>query len=172
MEIYTLNHGIFHGATMFVIGGTAKEAVEKLEPDNEWIEPLKDVSDENFQNTNGVCSFREVNGVKYYFIFLHKGFDHKPESYVTLSHEILHLCQFLLPDFINRDVEHEAEAYFHSHIMSQCLECIEEYNKPKEVSNKVDSEPSIARWNHWEYNGVKFMQPNPAYYTTSSELLK
>jgi hypothetical protein len=35
----------------------------------------------------------------------------------TLAHEVLHLCQEFLPNFLNRDEEMEAEAYFHSHVM-------------------------------------------------------
>ena len=162
---------------MLVIGGTAKEAIERIEPGDEWIEPLKDISEENFKGTQGSCHFREVNGIKYYFIFLHKGFDGKPDSYVTLSHEILHLCQFLLPDFIDRNVEVEAEAYFHSHIMSQCLAYINEYNdalidyqppnEEQENTNLTEvNSPANAFWTQYQYGDQKFMHPATIWSST------
>lgn len=40
-----------------------------------------------------------------------------PNHMITLAHEVLHLCQEFLPNFLNRDEEHEAEAYFHTYIM-------------------------------------------------------
>ena len=43
-----------------------------------------------------------------------------PENMRTLAHEVLHLCQEFLPQFLNRDEEMEAEAYFHSYIMHSC----------------------------------------------------
>jgi hypothetical protein len=43
-----------------------------------------------------------------------------PENMRTLAHEVLHLCQEFLPQFLNRDEEMEAEAYFHSYIMYSC----------------------------------------------------
>lgn len=40
---------------------------------------------------------------------------------VTLAHELLHLCQEFLPTFLDRDVEHEAEAYFHTNLMNKII---------------------------------------------------
>jgi hypothetical protein len=53
-------------------------------------------------------------------IILKYGFDPTdPSNMTTLCHEVLHLCQEFLPKFLNRDVEKEAEAYFHSHIVEK-----------------------------------------------------
>ena len=42
-----------------------------------------------------------------------------PNDMRVLAHECLHVCQNLLPKHFVRDEEHEAEAYFHSHLMTQ-----------------------------------------------------
>jgi hypothetical protein len=43
-----------------------------------------------------------------------------PRNMQTLAHEMLHVCQEFLPDFLNRNDEMEAEAYFHSYLMESC----------------------------------------------------
>jgi hypothetical protein len=45
---------------------------------------------------------------------------YNPENMRTLAHEVLHLCQEFLPQFLDRDEEREAEAYFHSYVMQSC----------------------------------------------------
>lgn len=64
------------------------------------------------------CSFR--------IIILKHDWDHKnPYNLVTLAHELLHVCQEYLPIFLNRDEEHEAEAYFHTHLMTKIIKRVE-----------------------------------------------
>jgi len=46
------------------------------------------------------------------------------EDMITLAHECLHLCQRILPIYLDRDQEHEAEAYFHGYLMRECLKII------------------------------------------------
>jgi hypothetical protein len=46
------------------------------------------------------------------------------EDLITLAHECLHVCQRILPIYLTRDEEHEAEAYFHSHLMRKIIEMI------------------------------------------------
>ena len=56
---------------------------------------------------------------------LPKSFDSSNyEHMITLAHECLHVCQAMLPKYLNRDVEEEAEAYFHSYIMISIVELI------------------------------------------------
>ena len=43
------------------------------------------------------------------------------EDMITLAHECLHLCQRLLPIYLNRDEEMEGEAYFHSYLMREAV---------------------------------------------------
>ena len=51
-----------------------------------------------------------------------------PESMITLSHECIHICQRILPIYLNRDVEHEAEAYFHDYLMREAVRIVSENN--------------------------------------------
>ena len=46
------------------------------------------------------------------------------EDIIMLAHECLHLCQRILPIYLERDQEHEAEAYFHGYLMRECLKII------------------------------------------------
>jgi hypothetical protein len=63
-----------------------------------------------------------VPGCKFRMIILKHDWDPKnPYNIVTLAHEVLHLCQEYLPIFLDRDEEHEAEAYFHTHIMTSII---------------------------------------------------
>lgn len=56
-------------------------------------------------------------------LILKKELDFKnPNNVITVAHEVLHLCQEFLPRFLDRDDEHEAEAYFHSYIMTKIVE--------------------------------------------------
>lgn len=56
-------------------------------------------------------------------ILLKEGWDPTiPSNVVTLAHEILHLCQEYLPLYFERDIEHEAEAYFHSFVMDRIIQ--------------------------------------------------
>lgn len=48
-----------------------------------------------------------------------------PHHMATLAHELLHLCQEFLPTFLNRDIEHEAEAYFHTYLMTRIFKLFE-----------------------------------------------
>jgi len=60
----------------------------------------------------------------FYYLIIKRPFDFSDYDYCILAHEILHLCQFHLPDILNRDREIEAEAYLHTHLMQQALDII------------------------------------------------
>ena len=67
-----------------------------------------------------------VSGCKFRMIILKHDWDPKnPYNIVTLAHEVLHLCQEYLPIFLDRDEEHEAEAYFHTHLMTKIIKLTE-----------------------------------------------
>jgi len=56
-------------------------------------------------------------------LILRKSLDFKnPDAVITVAHEVLHLCQEFLPRYLDRDEEHEAEAYFHSYIMKRIID--------------------------------------------------
>ena len=69
---------------------------------------------------NAVYSYSKAKscGFMMRMIVLRYGFKaSSPENMRTLAHECLHVCQEFLPQFLNRDEEVEAEAYFHSYLM-------------------------------------------------------
>lgn len=71
----------------------------------------------------GVYIYRKIPNTdsKIRMVILKYGFTpSNPHHMRTLAHEMLHVCQELLPQFLNRDEEMEAEAYFHSYLMESC----------------------------------------------------
>lgn len=124
--VASLSHGQFFGHTLLAINATPKDILTNCDQPKEWREALKHIPEYLFENSWGVACKREVKGVTYTFLFLHKGFDFSDNDYVRLAHEITHLCQFILPDFLDRNREIECEAYFHSYLMTQVLEVIRE----------------------------------------------
>lgn len=59
-----------------------------------------------------------------YYIIIKEKFTFSDWDYVMLAHECLHICQYFLPSILDRNKEHEAEAYLHSHLMEQALKII------------------------------------------------
>lgn len=55
-----------------------------------------------------------------YYIII-KEFNFTDDDYCILAHEVLHITNFYLQKVLDRNKEFEAEAYFHSHLMRQCL---------------------------------------------------
>ena len=84
-----------------------------------WINNCKNNTGPN----DGFFANHKTDNIESYVIVLRKELDRdKYRDVITISHEVLHLCQAFLPRFLNRDVEHEAEAYFHKRITEQILE--------------------------------------------------
>lgn len=94
---------------------------------NEWLEFLEEnrgdldgLDKDGGLLSHGVFMYKKMKAenCKMRMMILKYGFSpNDPENMRTLAHETLHLCQEFLPNFLNRDEEMEAEAYFHSHIM-------------------------------------------------------
>lgn len=59
-----------------------------------------------------------------FYLILKTPFNFSDYDYCKLAHECVHLCQFILPDMLDREREYECEAYLHTHIMKQCLDAI------------------------------------------------
>lgn len=83
-------------------------------------EDLAGMDKDGGSNTNGMYAWEELksySGSTFRMIILKYGFQpSNPANMNTLCHEVLHLCQELLPKYLDRNLEKEAEAYFHSHI--------------------------------------------------------
>lgn len=63
-------------------------------------------------------------GVTYFYVIITRLFDFSDWDMVMLAHEILHTCQFMLPELLDRNREYECEAYLHSHLMTQALKLL------------------------------------------------
>jgi len=129
--IQVLNFGIFPGYMVFCYNHTHKEILDyfnkkgaetwyygikgdgKLVDDGNWLAMAREV----MHNKTGKVQ-------KLFYIVIPEKFTFSDYDYVRLAHEVTHICQFYLPDVLNRNKEHEAEAYLHSHIMTQCLNVI------------------------------------------------
>lgn len=70
------------------------------------------------------CSAGKNPDKTLFYIVINEKFKNTHEDYIILAHEVLHLCQFILPYILERDKEIEAEAYLHSHLMRQILNII------------------------------------------------
>ncbi|MCK5020649.1 MAG: hypothetical protein KAS32_26755 [Candidatus Peribacteraceae bacterium] len=141
-----LNSGIFPVTTLFTCGYNHEEVIKKLKQAKrrtskhnpkivqEWIDVVSfEDCEEMYSDGRDFCQkVKTVNNktgrdVDYFLIVLTESFNSTREDWLILTHEITHLCQFVLPEFLDRDKEHEAEAYHHNHIMSQCLDLLELY---------------------------------------------
>lgn len=126
-----LNTGIFPATIIFSLGFTPDELYQHLlkTSDEHWVRGL------GYHLENLRPDWDEIWGValsssaenkktkeirKTYFIIINE-FYFSDEAFVKLAHEIVHSCQHILPDLLNRDKEHEAEAYLHTHLMKQIL---------------------------------------------------
>lgn len=129
--IECVNTGIFSANIMFICGFTYKETIAELKKQkaNDWIIGLEKAAEIFAQNKPCAISqeveYNDGEKTCLYYIWLPERFDFsKDNDYITLAHEVLHICQMVLPRFLNRDREYECEAYLHSHIMKQCLNAL------------------------------------------------
>lgn len=121
--IQPLNFGIFYGHCMFACGFEADDILKitsKWKGDRaDWHKCL--VVNDDIHASKYVAMHRELNGKHYYYIIYKPHFRFTDDDYLRLAHEVLHICQFYLPDVLDRNREIEAEAYLHTHLMQQCL---------------------------------------------------
>lgn len=136
-----LNFGIFPGIVLFSCGNSYEELISTIDKEykakrwkqeqgyNLWSLGLK--NEKSFIESG--CYFalkRELENEKeglektLYYIIITEQFEFTDYQMCKLAHEILHICQFHLPPILNRDREYEAEAYTHTHLMSQCLKIL------------------------------------------------
>jgi hypothetical protein len=96
------------------------EMVEQIE---DCREDLAGMDKDGGSSTNGMYAWEKLKsypGSTFRMIILKYGFKpSNPAHMTTLSHEVLHLCQEFLPTFLDRNLEKEAEAYFHSYIVEK-----------------------------------------------------
>lgn len=122
-----LNTGIFPATVMFSCGFDYSEMAMHLKKckGKEWLQAAE--YQKAFIESSKWCAmeshFIDDKGVerKLFIIFIKPLFRFTDDCFIKLSHEVLHICQFLLPSILNRDKEVEAEAYLHTHLMTQIL---------------------------------------------------
>lgn len=122
-----LNTGIFPATVFFSMGFNYDEIIKHTKKLDQWGTALRD--DQALVDSGSWLGLKRVvenlktgESKTHFYIILPTAFDFSDEDYVKLSHEVLHICQFMLKDFLDRDREFECEAYLHSHLMRQCLE--------------------------------------------------
>lgn len=110
--------GMFPGGMMFIQNMSHKEVSSQLRKGAaKELKKCKDV----FKSENPTV-LRFQKGSREFLMVFQKGCDlNDLTDVVTLAHECLHICQMLLPDFLNRDEEQECEAYFHSYLMDTII---------------------------------------------------
>lgn len=126
-----LDTGIFPATILFAHGFEYDELMKELLkiPAKDWCWHAGLKEDKSLID-NGTCfalkrELEHVNGGQdtiCFYIILKEQFKFSDYDYCKLAHEVLHICQFMLKDFLDRDREFECEAYLHTHIMKQCLQ--------------------------------------------------
>jgi hypothetical protein len=121
-----LDHGCFPDCTMFAFGMGYDEIITMLKrkKDEAYIEGLKDskelIDGGHFFALARTLKNKEGEVRNLYYLII-KEFQFDDLHYCILVHECLHITNFFLQRVLNRDTEFEAEAYFHTHLMEQCL---------------------------------------------------
>lgn len=126
-QMHVLNAGIFPYKILLCSGLSYDEIVKELKKQkcHEWalgISQDKDFIDsgKNFALKRTITHPKHGESVHYYIIFTNS-FVFNDWWMCKLAHEILHICQFMLPSILDRNNETECEAYLHTHLMEQAL---------------------------------------------------
>lgn len=130
-ELHWLDTGIFPATVMFSCGFSFDEIIEILKEKKatDWLTGL-DNDKQLIETGNYFGLRRDLEDTKtgkrttLFYLILKPRFAFTDEQYCILAHEILHICQFLLPDVLDRNKEIEAEAYLHTHLMSNILKIL------------------------------------------------
>lgn len=129
-HIVTLDAGIFPCKVLFSVAVTHEEILSKLKKNKsmDWHDCVaNEVDYYKLPYWAGKRVYRHTkNNTERTYFLLHIGrpFDFSDWDMVMLAHECVHLCQFILKEILDRDREIEAEAYLHSHLMTQALKIL------------------------------------------------
>ena len=131
-----IDFGIYPGYCCFSNGYSYEELIEELKgykgPNDQWALAIRD--DRNLiENGNYLALHRIIEKkdkkVNYFFIITKDLFKFTDYEIIKLAHECLHICQFSITDFLDRNREYESEAYLHSHLLKQCLSILRSSRK-------------------------------------------
>lgn len=129
--LHWLDHGIFPGSTLLIHGFTYDETFALLQKKKafDWAAGIK-FDKEAIDGYNYAAMRRDVENPRTgekktcHYIYIKEQFKFTDYEYCKLAHEVLHICQFFLKDCLDRNIEIEGEAYFHTHLMMQVLKVI------------------------------------------------
>jgi len=126
-QLHTLDAGIFPFKVMLSSGFTYDEIIKELKKQkcDQWALGLRDDKEfigggKNFALHRNINHPKNGESTFFYIIFI-EPFNFSDWSMCKLAHEVLHICQFMLPLMLDRNREYECEAYLHSHLMEQAL---------------------------------------------------
>lgn len=130
--IHWLDTGIFPATIMFTLNYKFDEINKYLDKvkANDWKMGMS--QDRKFFDGKNWCALRrDIENAKtgqemtLFYIHIPRMFNFKDDmDYCKLAHEVLHITQFMMKDFLNPDNEFECVAYTHTHIMQQCLKIL------------------------------------------------
>jgi hypothetical protein len=129
--LHWIDTGIFPATVMFTCGFKYDDIIKMLKKKKaeHWHTGLGN-DKELIDNGNYFALRRDIENSKtrksktLFYIIITEDFNFTDYEYCKLAHEVLHICQFFLPDCLDRNKEHEAEAYLHTHLMLQCLKVL------------------------------------------------
>lgn len=137
----SLNFGVYPGYCVFAYRYSYDEIIAELKNQNcnEWVAGLGNdaelLSDGDYFALHRHFDYKGQEKHLYYII-LKKKFKFTDQCYATLAHEVLHICQFYLPRILDRNKEHEAEAYLHTYLMVECLKYIRDAHHGQKTKDK------------------------------------
>lgn len=126
-----LDTGIFPATVLFIHRFSYDETIKLLKKKKAkgWLDAFGHAIQAHpseigcWANSTVMENLKTNETITYFFIRI-PNFDFTDYDYCKLAHEILHLTQFMLPDLLDRNKEHEAECYLHTHLMKQCLKAL------------------------------------------------
>lgn len=131
--IQPINFGCYPGTCMFILGFTLQHTLWRMKrqrADSDWIRCIEsminntDLSEKSYWSHEAILV--NTDGAKKHFFFIYmKDWEDNNWYHCALAHEALHIIQYYLPDILDRNTEHEAEAYLHTHLMRQMLSHIQ-----------------------------------------------
>lgn len=129
--LWWLDTGIFPAKVLFIHKFSYEETKRLLKNKkaNGWLDAFHYAIGAHPSETGNWASMiimetkKTKEKITYFFIRI-PNFQFTDYDYCKLAHEVLHICQFFLPDVLNRNKEYEAECYLHTHLMQQCLKAM------------------------------------------------
>lgn len=123
-----LDTGIFPCTVLFSVGFTYDEIIKHLNKTKatEWALGLSEDkklvdSGNNFALKRTIENNKTGKSVTMFYIILINQFKFTDYEMCKLAHEVLHICQFMLPEMLDMEREYESVAYTHTYLMQSCL---------------------------------------------------